>query len=301
MSENRAAREPYTKRLTRRSPKLVVFAIDESHSMHQMAGGRRKSAWMQDELNKQIRQLIGACMKMRGDEVVVRPYLRLAAVGYGGTDRNRPELHNLLPSHADSDWIVPVEHLYDLAKKAERSNGGDKVEFVQVRDDGWTPTANAIKHSGWLIREWLRARAVAEGCELHQLELPAPTIIHTTDGQPTDDDTPNGPVDKWVDELPGLATADGPPLLINIGISDGPHSPQPCCFPTIEELPDDPYMRRLWDLSSPLPSALLRRALRFDLLPAGSTAEGRRLYAHFDPNSDLSSIFEFGTMDKDPR
>jgi len=156
--------------------------------------------------------------------------------------------------------------------------------YVTSSPGGWTPMGAAIRLAGRLVSDWLGQHP----------DSPAPVIVNITDGVPTDDESPEGPVDVWAEKLPTLSTVDGPCLLINVGAPEA-EALDRCVFPTAAELPQVEGTDRLWQMASPLPDELAPRAVRLGLLPQGVTAEGRRLYAHGTDETLLEKIFDFGT------
>jgi hypothetical protein len=270
----------YKMRATRKHPKLIIFLVDESTSMGLTYGGERKHVWVDRCINTAIRNLVWQCDEADG----VRDWVHLAVIGYGGVDPNTPFVRSLLSTSA---WILPIS---TIAETLIGKQDGLAL-YVESKPNGWTPMASAMKLAGTLASDWV---------EQHE-DSPAPVILNVTDGVPTDDNAPDGPVEKWVEQLNGLATLDGPVLLMNAGVPDVDDQLARSIFPTSGELPApelrySAQVRRLWQLASPLPTELLQNAIESKLLPDGSSAEGRRMYVHVSDPADLGQLFDFGTQ-----
>ena len=73
----------YTKEINRKNPTCFLFVIDQSGSMDEtMSGGRIKSEFVADVLNRTIAETIVRCTKADG----VRDYFEIGVIGYGGDD-----------------------------------------------------------------------------------------------------------------------------------------------------------------------------------------------------------------------
>lgn len=94
-----------------------------------------------------------------------------------------------------------------------------------------------------VLREW---------CAGHPAAFP-PTVLHVTDGHPTD-----GNPEPIADGLRATATEDGACLLFNlhVDVGDGP----PLIFPNDERMLRDRFGKALFRMSSALPPHALRAA-----------------------------------------
>jgi hypothetical protein len=73
----------YRAEISRSSPTVILFVIDQSTSMgHQLQLGLSKAAFLADVLNKTIYTVITNCSKADG----VRDYFHIGVVAYSGTD-----------------------------------------------------------------------------------------------------------------------------------------------------------------------------------------------------------------------
>ena len=96
-----------------------------------------------------------------------------------------------------------------------------------------------LRMAAGLARDW---------CSQHPRSYP-PTILHVTDGHPTDGD-PEIPAA----EIRSIAVEDGQALLFNIHVDIGPM--KPVTFPADDGGLPDRYARRLFGMSSLLPQHL---------------------------------------------
>lgn len=298
------------------SPKLAIFLVDESTSMTERFGQLPKSEVVDLSVNAALHALINLNNTAGG----IKDRMYVSVLGYGGDDRNSPEVYRLFERQADDftqdEPFLPLSAIQAMSKEVV---DGRKA-FVRSRPDGWTPMAMAVKVAGTVIHDWVRWRLAirgnADGTENPRFPLPAPVIINVTDGLPSDDDAEWGPIDKWVTQLQRgacypevssgrpISLIDGPPLLLNVGVPTNSGNLPTLVLPTESELPRDSSdesagVRRLWRLASPLHPNLLRTAIAKGVLPSGSSHEGRRLYANAGASATiLDKIFDFGTYDQ---
>lgn len=267
---------PYTKRATRRDPKLVVFLLDESTSMRDLSGTEPKHVVVDRAVNSAIEQLVTVCNRAEG----VRDFVELGVVGYGGKDRENPHLRSLLKTRSGA-WTAPLSAVADMASVV-----GNRAQYVVSEPEGWTPMGAAVRLAGRLVSDWLVG---------HE-DSPAPVIVNVTDGVPTDDDAPEGPVDEWAKKLERLSTSDGGCLLINVGApAMNGERLERSIFPQGAEIPQAQGAQRLWSLASPLADELAPRAVQKGLLAPGAVAGDRRLFAQGTDETLLDRIFDFGT------
>jgi len=72
---------PYSAEISRDHPAAFLFVIDQSGSMDERPeGGRMKSEFVADVLNKTVYTLVTNCSKADG----VRNYFDIGVIGYGG-------------------------------------------------------------------------------------------------------------------------------------------------------------------------------------------------------------------------
>lgn len=266
----------YSLRATRKHPKLVVLMVDESTSMGELYAGKRKHVWVDERINDAIRNLVYLCDSTDG----VRNWVHLMVMGYGGRDRNKPRVRSLL--REQTPWVVPIS---DVADSSIAIRDKEAI-YVASEPNGWTPMATCLKTVGSIVKDWI---------EQHP-ESPAPVIMNVTDGVPTDDEHEDGPVERWANQVSELRTEDGAALLINSGVPSMDRRMDRCVFPNAADVPDIANIRRLWQMASPLPAALVSNAISAGLLPSGASHDGRRMYVNASDPADLQKLFEFGTQ-----
>lgn len=309
----------YSAMASTRSPKLVIFLVDESNSMNGPCGQLTKSRVLDTHVNKALRAVIN----LNNSNTGVKDRMWVAVLGYttdDSTNHEQPQITSLFEDQAEEFEQVKVCRPLSDIQALEVDVVDDTKQFVRSNPRGWTPMAYALKRAGTVIRDWVSERLAEEAersgdsGENQRFPLPAPVIINVSDGIPTDDDQDPGPVERWSSQLAAggcyptqdgkpLMLRDGPPLLINVGTPGTTDSAGPTrlVFPLESELPVDGSdasrgIRRLWNLSSELHPNLLRVAIAKGLVPKGASHVGRRVYvnAHNDATL-LDQVFEFGS------
>jgi hypothetical protein len=115
--------------------------------------------------------------------------------------------------------------------------------WVKPHALGKTPLAAALQEVWRLLYDWTR-RYATQPC------FP-PIVFHISDGEATDAE--EAELLMTAEKLRELKTADGSVLMMNIYIGNDPER-QSVLFPqSEEELPDTPYARMLYRMSSPMP------------------------------------------------
>lgn len=247
----------YTQTVTRAKPVLIACGSDRSRST-----GDRWSA-NQDvtiaeaiatAINTALHELMVRCAS--GGEI--RDYCNVALVGYGND-----EVQDLLPESLQGRGWASLSQLND----AVESEDGQPPVFIEPEFDGNTPMAEFIDHMFNLVRRYV---------ELHPDCYP-PLVMNATDSEFTTE----SPVEK-IRRLTGLATSDGNVQYWHIHVS--PSNADAVLFPSsLEELPDDPHARALFECCSPLPPHLLEVARRYE----PRVRDGARGFAL---NADLTMI-----------
>ena len=146
--------------------------------------------------------------------------------------------------------------------------------WFQPRAEGGTPMCAALERAGHELAVWCDSNAAAY----------PPTVIHITDGEPTDGDPePLGRI------LAQMATEDGNVLLFNLHVSSAAGAR--VVFPCAESAVPTPEAQRLFRMSSILPEPMLQ-AVKSKQYEATSGARGYGYNADF---TDLVSFFDIGT------
>ena len=245
--------KPYTAYITRHTPSVFVFLIDQSGSMServQLKDGSTttKAVFTAEAINKTLNNLLDRCIK--GNDI--REYFEVAIIGYGndGTKANIAWQGAL----SNKKWVS----MNDLAKNplaekevtVERSIRGKVTQITEKRKT-WieaiakaaTPMHNAFTLATELLEEWL--------VNHKNKDIYPPTVINITDGQFTD--AKNAEMQEAAQRIKALKTMDGNVLLFNLHISTKDDAS--VLFPHQKsELPQsDEYASILFDMSSDLP------------------------------------------------
>jgi hypothetical protein len=238
---------PYSAAISRNTPTLLLFVIDQSGSMDErMEHGQTKAQFVADVLNKTLYQLVTRCTRADG----VRDYFHVGVLGYGGTtvatgfgDELAAQIVH--PLSAIERHPLRVDQ---KMKKVADGAGGVVEQSVKMpvwfdpKNSGGTPMCASMAEAAKILFSW---------CQSHGDCYP-PTMIHVTDGQSTD-----GSPEAIAEEMKRIATADGGCLLFNLHIST---LGEPILFPPAESsLPND-NARMLFRMSSVFPPRLLDAA-----------------------------------------
>jgi hypothetical protein len=269
----------YTKEINRKNPTCFLFVIDQSGSMDEtMSGGRIKSEFVADVLNRTIAETIVRCTKADG----VRDYFEIGVIGYGGDD-----VGSAFGGALSGRTLLPISEIESnplrIDEREQDIDTGDDVLDRQVvkfpvwidpQHDGGTPMCAAMG---------MIAETVAEWCDSHPSSYP-PTIVHVTDGQSTDGDP-----EEIAEAVKGISTNDGEVLLFNLHVDT--ESGDEIVFPSSEdELPDD-YARLLFRMSSTVPDHLISvaQSMGYDV------TDDSRFFAYKAGMDFIGHFFEIGT------
>ena len=275
----------YEAQISRVNPTALLFLIDQSASMSSGYAGsanETKADFLATLINRQLHELIIRCTKDDG----IRGFFDVAVIGYGGGVTSAL-------NGAPVEFLVSISDLGEAPLRVEErarkvpDGVGSLVDqtvrfpvWVDPVANGATPMCEALRTAQDLLAEWI---------ETHPDSFP-PCIINVTDGAATDGD----PTEPAAD-LATLASRDGNVILLNVHISSV-HS-DPIEYPvTNAGLPDD-LSKRLFQMSSELPSHLLDEAVR----RGHALQPGARGFAY---NADPIALTEFlviGTTTPAPR
>jgi len=194
----------------------------------------------------------------------VRDYFEVGAIHYSTFGAR-----NALGDRFDRDIFRPISILAHHPLRVEerrrlRTQAMDRTEYEVVRmpiwieplASGWTKMCAGLEFAHQVTRHW---------AEAHPASHP-PTVIHVTDGHPTDGD----PL-PIAAEIRNIRTRAGPALLFNLHIDA--RSGTPIVFPSSDRQLPNSYARRLFNMSSELPSAALDAA-RHEGIPVDVGARG---------------------------
>ena len=243
----------YDAEINRKSPSAILIMIDQSGSMgfeKQIYKGENKTfaQIVADMVNEMLNELIGRCTKSEG----VRDYFDICVLGYGG---DNDKTANILwkGNLKGKEWVS----ISDLKKNASyekriviKSIRG-KTKTTEMDVPYWfnavarysTPMGAAFDKAHQLLSNWIKAGK-------HEGSYP-PVVINITDGAQTDyNDTR---LIEAAQKIQVLNTKDGNVLVLNCHIAKNSKS---VIFPLSEnELPQDMYAGRLYEMSSVMPQS----------------------------------------------
>lgn len=272
---------PYQADISRVNPGLFLFLIDQSGSMADalpdLMGGKRKSQFLADALNRILYNLTIRCAKSEG----VRDYFEVGILGFG----NR--INYLLQGTSDSDPLLAISRMAEAPlrvenrlRKIDDGTGGiveQAVKFpvwVDPHAENETRLVSCLNEAERIARAW---------ADRHPQSFP-PVIMVFTDGEATD----GNPRDAY-QKLGQVATADGNAVVFNVHISSNPA--QPVSFPSAELQAPDEYSHLLFETSSQMPPFMRLHAQE---LGFARSAEPR-CYVFNADSSMIVSALEIGT------
>lgn len=283
--------QQYSARITRKTPSAFVFMLDLSGSMAEQVtfNGETlsKASAVAGLINNTLAELVNRCRREEG----YRDYLDIAVIGYGG-DR----VWSLLPEgNSHPVFRKPDELAYapvDVVKTFRQRTLPDGTQAMSATENkawvkplalGKTPMFGAFEQTYKLLYDWTRRHA-DEAC------FP-PVVINISDGEATDAE--DHELLSVAEKLRQLHTADGPVLLMNIYIGTE-NNGQAVLFPaSADELPDTPYARLLFGMSSPMPAIYRDRIAETTGSPVADTCRGM---SYNTSMTDLVSLLNIGSL-----
>jgi hypothetical protein len=274
-SDGEATIMPYSAEISRSNPTSFLFLLDQSKSMlGPISGGqgRTKADAVADSLNRLLYTLVLRCVG--GQNVLDR--FHVGVLGYGRDVS--PALGGALAGRE----LVPIGELARNPLRVEQrttlvedGRGGQVEQVVRMpvwlnpAGDGKTPMCQCLERAAQVVSNFL-------------LEHPTcypPLVINLTDGEATDGDP-----ERPARHLCELASEDGAVLLLNAHVSSS--SEKAIEFPDGEAGLPDEYARRLFRISSRLPTSMLKSARQAGLKV---TPESRG----FAFKADMAAVFRF--------
>lgn len=240
----------YTAEISRTSPTLFVFLLDQSGSMSGQFGGQTsgisKANGVADAINRMLSNLVIRCSQ--GE--TVRDYFHISILGYGAqSGQVAPALIGALAGKE----VVTISEIGNSPARIEdrilkQPDGAGGVIDMPVKFPIWfepvsgsdTPMAKAISEAHRIVKNWIAQ---------HKDAFP-PIIINLTDGESTDSD-PLSPAK----DLTSLETSDGNVLLFNCHISSVVSAP--ILFPESDSSVPDKYGKKMFEMSSPLTASMI--------------------------------------------
>jgi hypothetical protein len=284
-------KKPYSARITTKTPSAFVFLLDLSGSMEEKMSFNgemtTKSAAVSRLINGLIAELIGHCKRETG----YRDYLDIAVIGYGGD-----QVRSLLPqgathpvfrkpgelAHARVD-TVRIFRERTLPDGSKVLTGISGREWIKPQAVGRTPMCGAFQQTYRLLYDWTRRHAAAH-C------FP-PVVINITDGEATDAE--DHELLNAAEKIRSLSTADGNVLLMNIYIGRDSGKPAVLFPDSADRLPDSPYARLLFEMSSLMPAIYHEQIAAITGRPE---AEGCRGMSYNASMADLAGLLNIGSI-----
>ena len=249
----------YSQEISQESPGAVLFLVDQSRSMNKQFGIDRdgkplsRAVVLAEALNNTLAELINRCMRDEG----VSDYFDIGVIGYGKTNRAAFCWEGGLAGSS----MVPISEVAQSARVSqetiETEVRGEKVkETVSVSQ--WiepvaaesTPMKSAFEMACATLEAWIYRRPKS---------FP-PIVINISDGMANDVNSEQELL-AAAQRLTGLQTTDGNVLLINCHITG--EGDNQVTFPwSPMELPDEPYAKLLFEMSSEMPGSLQGDHLR---------------------------------------
>ena len=274
---------PNSKQWSSATPGYIIFLIDQSGSMGESypGTGKNRAEYTALVINKTIQELI--LTNMVGETVKDRVFISIISYGGSGSLAVTDIRSDYLSSFADSP--MRIEHI----KKKIPDGAGGLVEikeempiFVEPISNGLTPMADALAFTKELIQGWLQKMP----------DNPAPIIINISDGLPYTGGTVDEEMDKAIveaEEIMGIASSDGNPLIFNSHIGEDGNSKYN--FVESENEIEDEQAKFLFKISSRVPESYKEAASKqeFEIL-----SNSRGFVSNADPVTFISFI-NFGS------
>jgi len=269
----------YKAEISRAAPTAILMVIDQSTSMsYRLQDGQTKASFLADVLNRTLYTLITNCSKADG----VRDYFYVGVIAYSGTG-SRNGFTGLLgrePLNAISKIEAMPVRIESRSKKIFGTD--DEIISRDVKFPIWFDAKSGGKTS---MCAGLTAaiRVLGDWCSLHSNSFP-PTVLHITDGHPTDGDP-----EPIAEQIKSISTEDGNCLLFNLHVDVGLGSA--ITFPNEVSVLKDRYSKALFRMSSVLPPHAhnAARAKGYDVRP------GARGFVYNAGIEAIVDFFDIGT------
>jgi len=250
-------------------PALIIFLLDQSGSMDDQFGNNSastKAEVLADAINDIIMEVGERCLS-NGE---IRNRFELAVIGYGQDDNHA---QSAWQGNLRGRWIVSISEVFEnpLGVREEAPYWISPIANVG------TPMANAFNNAFRLANDWINWG--------NHSECFPPIIINISDGAPTDAGSNNKNLLREIENINGLRTALGNPLVLNIHISDG--KGDALLFPeTINANGTTQYAKLLFNISSTLTSDMIESAR----LKGYNIDEGAKGYVY---NGNAKQLYDF--------
>lgn len=265
----------YRQQATRSNRACYIFLIDQSGSMGEVWDSDRltKAEVLAREINNTLRMLIDRCTK---DDPRPWYYYDLALISYRtrGPRDGTPLVGSGFQGRLAGRDLVSILDVFDNPL-AESTRDPDDWLWYKPVICGGTPMTAALRYCHPIAEAW---------CRHNPASFP-PVVIHITDGESTDGDP-----EEAAEQLRALRTDDGNLLLFTCHLSTV--STAHVMFPVTEHELPDVHGRRLFNMSSLLPDALLSLA-QARKLPVKSGSRGMTFNAQGEA---LAQFIQTGTI-----
>ena len=251
---------PYSQEISRSTPAYIVILIDQSFSMDFPFGdyGSRAEECAK-AVNRVLRELVLACT----DGEDIKNSCDVSILGYGQNE----SINNAFSGVLGNQPVVSIQDLTEHCLRVESTKrkipdgAGGVIEiedqfpvWVEPVATGTTPMGEALEKTYELVKTWILK---------HSNSFP-PIVINITDGEATSVARAKVAAQK----LTGLATEDGPVILLNAHIAGGAES-EIVLPASVDELPKgDTNATFLFDISTILPPVMLERASAAGMKPS---------------------------------
>ena len=240
----------YSQEISQETPGAFLFLIDQSRSMNKKFGvahnGKSvsRASVLADALNSTLAELVNRCTRDEG----VSNYFDIGVIGYGKSNVPAFCWEGKLAGRS----MVPISEV------AEHARISQKVVTTNVRG---TNIKESVNISRWIEPVAAENTPMNGALNLARLTLEEhiyghpksfpPIVINITDGMANDVDTEEELL-LTARRLTSLQTTDGSAILINCHITE--ESDDQVIFPwSPMELPDEPYAKLLFEMSSEMP------------------------------------------------
>jgi len=260
-----------------------MLLVDQSEARSSLSDDlpavARRAEYIADATNSLLKELVIRCCKGR-----VQYYFDVGVIRYGeavGPAFTGPlAQRDFIPINEVAEHPARIE---DRTKKEDDGAGGlveVKTRFAIWFDPvahGDRPMCGALSYARNILVDWVQN---------HPDSFP-PMVFNIVGGEPTDGD-PIGPTQ----ELMNLKTRDGNVLVLNCYVN--PSVPWVSLFPSSDQELGDAFARRLFRMSSILPSEFVEEMRRLEY----AISYGARAFAI---NSSLLEVIDFLGGDRAPR
>lgn len=245
---------------------LVVLALDRSAADPYSGSVQMPFFKLQDQANDSLKQI-----SKLGDLSV-----DAAIVSYGLGPSGEPEVRTTFDGPLAGKSIVPQRELAEGAIRVEQfdeqvSNGigglvsvtRKKPIYFDLEPTAGVSPAPAFAAIAGIVGDWITQ---------HPMARLAPIVVHLTRG-----DFDLAEIDEAAAPLKALQTSAGPATLYHLAATESPH--KSLAYPASDAELDDPCLKKLWEISSPL---LSRRRLSQEKAAISDESRGMVVNGKFD-------------------